>query len=243
MESGVRILTNSDLFNHGTTKLDTLGARGVTADGRRFVYVQADSSAGLAVGKLGVAAAVVANHVNRSLDATSAVAAGSNQVVVSVGATAVTADQYADGYLVVRDGTGKGQCLRIDGNSAVSSAGGAVTVKLADPVISALSTADSKVDLISPFSGVVASTTLSRPVGVAIATLAASEYGWVQTHGTASVLSDGIITKGVGAIQSTSVAGAVAIAAVAAIGTMSVVGYAPEATVDTKYNQLKLAID
>lgn len=243
MENGIRTLTSSDLIAHGTTKLDQLGARGVTADGRRFVYVLSDSSAGLAAGKLGVSAAVTANHVNRSLDAASPVAAGGRTVMVVVGATAVAADQYADGFLVVRDGTGKGQCLRINGNTAISSAGGTITVSLADPLAQTLSTSDSKVDLVSPFSGVIASTTLSRAIGVPQVTLAAGEYGWVQTHGLASVLSDGAITKDVGGIQSTSVAGAVAIAAVAAIGTMSTVGFAPEATVDTKYTQFKLNID
>lgn len=241
MEQGIRTLANSDLYAHGTTKLDELGSRGVTADGRRFVYVQADSSAGLAAGKLGVKAAVTANHVNRSLDSTSAVAVGSRILVVAVGGT-VTADQYADGLLVVRDGTGKGQTLRINGNTAVTGAGN-IQVSLADGVVTALATADTKVDLISPYAGVVASTTLSDAVGVPLVTLAASEYGWVQTHGVASVLADGVITKGVQGIQSTSVAGAVAIAAVAAIGTLTAVGKAPEATVDTKYNQFKLSID
>lgn len=242
MNDGVRILTDSDIKDHGTTQLNTLGARGATADGRRFVYVKADGSAGLAVGKLGVAAAVTTNHVNQSLASTSNVAIGSVSLDVTLGATAAAADLYKDGYLVVRDGTGKGQCLRINGNTSVSSAGGTCHVQLYDPVQIALSTSDSKVDLISPFSGVVASTTLSRAVGVAPVTLAAAEYGWVQTHGTASVLADGIITKGYGVVQSTSVAGAVAISAGNA-ATSQVVGSAPEATVDTKYNQIRLTIE
>lgn len=242
MQDGPRYLTSSDLFDHGTTKLDSLGARGVTADGRRWVYVLSDSSAGLAKGKLGVAAAVTSNHVNRSLDSTSPVAVGSRTVVVSVGATAVTQDQYADGYLVVRDGAGVGQVLRIDGNAAISSSGGAVTVSLYDPVQVALSTSTSKVDLVSPYSGVAASTTLGQAIGVPMVTLAAGEYGWVQTHGAASVLSDGIITKGYAGVQSTSVAGAVMISAGNA-ATSQTVGLAPEATVDTKYTRFKLSID
>ncbi len=243
MNDGVRILTDNDIKDHGTTQLNSLGARGVTADGRRFVYVKSDGSGGLAVGKLGVAAAVTSNHVNQSLASTSNVAVGSTTVDVTLGATAAAADLYKDGYLVVRDGAGAGQCLRINGHTSVSSAGGTCHVSLYDPVQILLSTSTSKVDLISPFNGVVASTTLSRPIGVAPITLAAAEYGWVQTHGTASVLADGIITKGVNAIQSTSVAGAVAIANVGNVNTLQAVGYAPEATVDTKYTQLVLGIE
>lgn len=241
METGIRTLTASELNAHGTTKIETIGARGVTADGRVFVYAQSDATNGLAAGKLGVSAAVTANHVNRSLDSTSPVAVGGKQVVVSVGATAVTTDQYAGGYLIVRDGTGKGQCLRIAGNTSISSAGGAVTVTLHDPISQTLSTSDTKVDLTNPYVGVVASTTLGRAVGVPIVTLAAGEYGWLQTWGVASVLADGAITKGYGAVQSTSVAGALMVTAASA-ATSQVVAYVAEATVDTKYTQADLRI-
>lgn len=240
METGIRSLTSTDLKVTTSTATETLGAVGVTADGRRFRYVKSDGSGGLAAGKLGVAPAVTANHVNRSLGSSSNVAVGSTVVTVAVGATAVTADQYAGGYLVVRDGTGKGQCLRINGNT--SSAGSTdITVSLADPVATALSTSDTKVDLTNPFYGVVASTTLAQAVGVAPVTMAAGYYGWVQTQGIASVLADGIITKGYAVVQSTSVAGAVMITAANA-ATSQLIGFTPEATVDTKYNQLLLEI-
>jgi hypothetical protein len=155
MEHGIRTLTSTDLRDTTSTNTETLGAIGRTADGREFKYVKADASNGLAIGKLGVAPAIVANHVNRSLDSTSAVAVGSRQVVVALGNTAATADQYAGGYLVVRDGTGKGAAYRINGNSA-ANANASTTVTLLDPVATALSTSDSKVDLINPYNGVVA---------------------------------------------------------------------------------------
>lgn len=240
MESGFRQLTSTDLKVTTSTNTETLGAVGATADGRMFRYVKADASGGLAAGKLGVAPAIVANHVNRSLGSSSNTAVGSTVVTVAVGATAVTTDQYAGGYLVVRDGAGAGQCLRVNGNT--SSAGSTdITVSLVDPVATALSTSTSKVDLINPFNGVVASTTLSQAVGVAPVTLAAGYYGWVQTKGVASALADGIITKGYGIVQSTSVAGAFMISAGNA-ATSQVCGFAPEATVDTKYNQVALNI-
>ena len=240
METGIRSLTASDLKTVSSTNLETLGAVGATADNRLFRYVYADATNGLAIGKLGVAPAATANHVNRSLGSTSPVAVGGKTVTVAVGATAVTADQYAGCYLVVRDGTGKGQTLRVNGNS--SSAGSTdITVSLADPISTALLLSDSKVDLINPFYGVVASATLSESVGVAPITIPAGNYGWVQTKGIASVLADGIITKGYGVVQSTSVAGAVAISAGNA-ATSQVVGVAPEATVDTKYNQILLDV-
>lgn len=238
MEQGIRTLTNTDLFTHGTTKLEQLGARGVTADGRRFVYVQADASAGLAAGQLGVAAAANANAANQSLASNSLTAVGTKTLVVSV-AGAIAADAYADGLLIVRDGTGKGQTLRVNGNTAAAGAG-TITVSLADGVVTALSTADTKIDLLAPYAGVVASTTAATPRGVPLVTLAAAEYGWVQTHGIAAVLSNGAIAKAAAVKQSTAVAGAVAATAAA---TDFAIGIAPELTVDTKYTQIKLSID
>lgn len=237
METGIRSLTSTDLRVTTSTATETLGAVGVTADGRRFRYVKSDASGGLAVGKLGVAPAVVANHVNRSLGSTSNVAVGSTVVTVAIGATACTTDQYAGGYLVVRDGAGAGAAYRINGNT--SSAGSTdVTVSLVDPVSTALSTSTSKVDLVNPFNGVAASTTLAQPVGVATKAFAAGEYGWVQTAGVASVLIDGTPAKGAGVIQSDAVAGAVEVAG----STTKVIGVMPEAGVDTKYNQVALNI-
>lgn len=238
MEQGIRTLTNTDLFTHGATKLEQLGARGVTADGRRFVYVQSDASAGLAAGQLGVAPAANSNTANQSLGTNSLTAVGTKTLVVAV-AGAVSADAFADGLLIVRDGTGKGQTLRVNGNTA-SAGAGTITVSLADGVVTALSTADTKVDLLSPYAGIVASTTASVSRGVPLVTLAAGEYGWVQTHGVAAVLSNGAITKATPVKQSTAVAGAVAAVAAA---TDFAIGAAPEATVDTKYTQIKLSID
>jgi len=240
METGIRTLTSTDLRDTTSTNTETLGAIGRTADGREFRYVKADASAGLAIGKLGVAPAVTANHVNRSLDSTSDVAVGSKVIKVALGATAATQDQYAGGYLIVRDGTGKGAAYRINGNSAAASSG-TTTVSLQDSIATALAVADSKVDLVNPYNNVIASTTLSQSVGVAQVSLAAGYYGWIQTKGIASVLADGIITKGYAAVPSTSVAGAIAISAGNA-ATSQEVAIVPEATVDTKYNQVLLTI-
>jgi hypothetical protein len=237
METGIRSLTSTDLRVTTSTNQETLGAVGSTADGRLFRYVQADASAGLAIGKLGVAPAVVANHVNRSLASTSNTAVGSNVVTVSVGATACAANQYAGGYLVVRDGAGAGAAYRIDGNS-YSAGSGSVVVTLFDTIQTALSTSTSKVDLVNPFAGVAASTTLSQPVGVATVELAAGYFGWVQTKGIASVLIDGTPGKGDAVIQSDAVAGAVEVAG----STTQQIGVMPEAGVDTKYNQVALNI-
>lgn len=240
--AGTRQLSSQDVRSTSTTKQEQYGAVGVTPDGRVYRYVGADST-GLSIGKLAVMPAKVAAHTNVALDSTSPVAVGSASIIVTIATTAITADQYSEGFAVINDGTGKGCAYRIAGHTTITSAGGAVTLFLDEPIKTALATADSKVVLVaSPFSGVGHSTTLANAAGVANLAIAASAFGWVQSGGILGVLSDGIITKGYEVVQSTSVAGAVAISAGNA-ATSQGLGVVPEATVDAKYYPVKLTID
>lgn len=235
MQTGIRTLTDTDLQVTTSTNQETLGAVGATADGRKFRYVQTDAVAGLNIGLLAVAPAPVVDHTNLSLNTTSNTAVGSNVVVVDVGATACQENQYAGGYLVVRSGAGAGATYRIDGNS-YSAGNGPVVVTLFDVIATALDTATTVVDLINPFSGVLATTTASAPVGVAQVDFAPGYFGWVQTKGYCSVLADGASGAGDGVGQSTNVAGAVT------NSWNTMVGVSLEANVDTEYNPVDLYI-
>lgn len=235
MQTGIRTLTDTDLQVTTNTNQETLGAVGATADGRKFRYVQTDAVAGLNIGELGVAAATIADHTNLSLNTTSNEAVGSNVVVVDVGATACQENQYAGGYLVIRDGAGAGAAYRIDGNS-YSAGNGPVVVTLFDVIATALDTATTVVDLISPFAGVAASTTLSDPVGVAQVNFAPGYFGWVQTNGYASVLCEGGFTPGGAVGQSQTTAGALA------AGTTYNFGVALDTVLDTEYGAVDLRI-
>ena len=69
----------------------------------------------------------------------------------------------------------------------------------------------------------------------------AASYYWSQTGGIASILSDGVITKGAGAILSDAVNGAVE---VEVAGTVTQrVGTAIEATVDAKYYPIYMTLE
>lgn len=216
-----------------------LGALDETVDGRKFRYALA-GAVDLAPGKICVAAAVVANHINRTL--ATGVSVGGVQVSVPLGATAATANQYADGYLVVNDSNGEGISYLVSGHAAAASSG-TVAVNLEEPVKVALTSASDVSLIANPYSAVIVQpgAVAHRPVGVPNVTVTASYYGWLQTHGDCAVLSDGVITKGAGAILSDAVAGAVEIEVAATVTQR--VGIAPEATVDTEYRLLTLTID
>lgn len=221
-----------------TSQRYPLGVIGVTADGRSYRYSQAGSS-DLTIGKLTVAQAKVANHTNLAVFAAAAV--GDKVVTVTLGGTAATQDQYKNGYLVVIDVAGVGQHARIAGNTAQTSTTGQVTVYLEDALTVALTTSSKASLVFNPWSGLATATTTTAVVtGVPQYTLTANNFGWIQTGGMASVLSDGVIAKATGAIQSGSVAGAATTEATSTVTQR--IGLAPEATVDTKYYPIYLNV-
>ena len=223
-----------------SVKQERFGVLDETVDGRKYRYALAGGVT-LDPGKLTVAAASVANHLNRTIAAT--VSAGASKVSINLGATAATADQYADGQFVINDATGEGISYLIAGHAA--NAGSlALEVNLDEPIKVGLTVSVSEASLIAnPWSGVVISpgAVAHRPTGVPNVSITNAYYGWLQTGGDCAVLSDGIITKGAGAIASDAVNGAVEIEVAATV--TSRIGIAPEATVDTEYRLINLTID
>jgi hypothetical protein len=223
-----------------TTQRHKLGSVAETADGRVFRYALA-GAVSLAAGLVNVTPAAVANHTNVAVPAT---AVGARTVLVTVGATAVTQDQYKDGFLAVIDVAGIGATYRITGNTAAASSG-VTTVTLEEALATAL-TASSKVSLVpsvygssivAPGSGSAFFANGSNNVAVA-----AASYYWSQTGGLASVLSDATpVTKGAGAILSSATAGALSLETATHVGQR--IGIAPEATVAAKYYPVNLVLE
>ena len=234
MSNVSQVLSTTGLTEVTSEKQATLGTRGVTADGRRFVYAKA-GAADLAPGKLAVAADPNSNVVNKAVTAVAPV--GSKTVQFTAGA-AITADAYADGILQVNDADGEGTSYRITGNTG----GTAVTVTLADPIEVALKKTTSEVSLYKADSdSVVISATdqADLAVGVPLVTIPAGNYGWLQTYGPSAVLADEAVTRGLEVTIGTGTAGAVE--AVDLVGEQ-VVGVASQALVDTEYSPVFLKI-
>ena len=218
-----------DIHVSSDTQELNLGARAMLQDGREFVYVKAGASA-LVAGTLQQGPAIVANHQNIAVAAAAAAAADS--VTVTLGATAATADFYAGGYMVVNDEAGQGYTYAIKSNPAADSAGSMV-VSLADPLIEALTTSSQVCLIPNLYNGVVINptTATNAPVGVAVADVPASNFGWVQVHGPVSALNDSATAVGLGLARSGSVAGAFATVA----ATTNQIATALQAGVDTEY--------
>jgi len=194
----------ADPFTVSASQLFPLGTKLVYGD-KTFRY--AFSGAAIAAGVLIQQAAAVANH--RDI-ATAAASAGASTVTVTLGSTAATLNQYAEGYLHVNDVAGQGQLLRIKSHPAADSSATCV-ITLYDYVVVALTTS-SKIDLIqSSYIDVVTAPTAETGgiIGATPIAVADDRYFWAQTTGPASVLTVGTIVLGHKVCRSDSTAGGV----------------------------------
>lgn len=233
-------ITDQDVQNQSVVpNAELFGQLASTPDGRVFAYAKAGGS--LTAGQLTQSAAVTANYATRTLSIP--VAQNANQVTVTLGTTA-TSDQFVGFYLVVTDGTGKGQgAYYVLGNTAATAGNSnTTTVTIRGGLRTALDNT-SVVGLYPSQENAVVQHTASSTIptaGAPTINVTSGNYFWNQVQGYASVLSDGAITKNAGAIPSASVAGAATIELAATVTQR--IGYAPELTVDTKYSPLVLTM-
>lgn len=225
------------LYQSESTQSVPLGTIAYDEYGNKYRYAKA-GAVDLVADNLQQSPAIVANHQNMALAANAAV--GDYSISVTVGATAVTADQYKDGYVVINAGSGIGQ--RFDIASHLANAGSATLVlNLKEPVRVALTTASSKASLCSPYGGTIVNptTATSTPAGVCTYAVTATYYYWLLVDGFCSVLSDvSIAAVGLGIIPSTTTAGCITVAT----ATGANIGYAVQASVSAEARVARIAI-
>lgn len=219
-----------------------LGEKVAVADGRVFRFAKAGGS-NISLGKLQLAPAPKTNHHNVAV--ASAAALGATQVTVTLGATAATANEYAEGYLFITDAAGEGGSYKISGHPAAESAA-SLTVTLFDPIVATALTTSSEATLIhNNYNGVVEGTSSTQlPVGIPLVSISSGDYGWLQTRGHVPALADENLTLGAWLTAGTSTAGAVEeLDDVTAPVTDIAIGWATVAGVDTEYRPIFLTLD
>ena len=184
------------IYEVSTTKYHRFGTAGYLGD-RVFYYGCNTTSSALAIALLMGQAANVAAHQNVTIAGT----AGNKYVTLAIGAGAIVAEQYADGWLLQDKGTGQGQARRIVSHgvsagsttvtfyidypwtttSASTPTGGVQKNLFADPAV---------------YLGVYAQTV----VGVLNVALPAGDatpqYGWYQRRGPCPLSCEGSVTIG-----------------------------------------------
>lgn len=223
------------LFQNDTTPSNVTypGQKFDLADGREVTLVSVGAS-DIAAGLLVQSSAQVADHENLTVTAftPASVQFGTPATVVAtLGATAATANQYAGGFLVVNDGTGVGQTLRISANTAALG-GASVTIQLEDAPVVDLDNTSVVSLLANLYSNVIVNpaSATGTPVGVTLYASNAGEYVYIVSKGIVSCLADGVVPVGSAISSSNAVAGAYEAGVIA----QGFVGRAIELSVDTK---------
>lgn len=196
METGFRVLTSSDLDTFTTTAQDQLGALGMTSDGRYFRYVKFGGTSSIAPGLVMQGPAAPANSTGLVITAvgtggqtTSNLQAGSRQLVLTNGSTAVTMDQF--NYISIISSADGLYVLKAEGNTAAAATTGFITIQLKDPlpqnITQLVPGTDTASLLLSKYNGCVPTLTGNAPVGVSVNVIPNSStvtnYGWAQSGG------------------------------------------------------------
>ena len=224
-----------------TTQQLQLGQEMAFSDGRRFRYAKAGAVA-VVVSKLYQAAIPITNHVLRT---PTAAAVGDRTVTLALGATAVTADQYRDGYLVVDLATnsGGGLIYAIQSHGAVASSG-SFAVPLKSAVQVAIDTTATSVSLIpNNYSGVIlaiATTPTAVICGVAAGPIPIGQFGWIQIAGICKCLGVTPIAPTGSYCMVSTTTGAVMAQSTAVSATVPNVGQVVQGVVTASYSTINL---
>lgn len=243
---GPLMLEGNDVYTTDTTKQHPLGTRAYADGGKIFRYALAGGST-LTAGNLLQAAAVDTQFTDMAVLASPIVLPynGIQTVNVTNGSTTVVPNQYVDGQLLVSVTPDLGSEYTILGITGTLTTGGALVVTVDHPLATAWTTSTKVTMKPSPYAGVVqfpASSQTGIPVGVATYAITNAQYGWVQTHGQASVASDGQ-TFAVGSDVGTPSATAGCVTVYAAGTTHARVGFVQQASNIGKQISVFLQID
>lgn len=244
--TGVAMISDTDLYssNAVASSVYSVGDLVHGTKGRKYRYVLVGASAL-------VAGNVLQESVNDTTYANMAVGTagvvGDRYIQVTNGTATITSAQFVGGTIgVYTAGTiPVGEEYVITKVTGTLTTGGALKVWLDRPLRYAVTTS-AKVNMKrSPWSGVIqfpATTQTGMPVGVAIWPIAAGEYGFVQTHGECTVLSDGstfAVGSNVGTVSGTAGACTVYDAAT----TLACIGVARQVAASGKGITVHLQID
>lgn len=225
-----------------TASLHRLGSRIVTRDGRVFRFSRVGAVAAVA-GSLYQSSAPVAGNLAQT---PAAAAIGATSVTITTITTTVTANQYSEGLMQVDTTPGNGIMYGVDGHNAATGGSGSCTIQLPkdDAIQVALTTASRVGLLANPFADIIVcpTTVTANPAGVPLVAAAIGAYHWLQTWGLVPLLINGTPAVGSPVVPSATTAGAVDIAAVAAITTMLYVGRIAQVGVSTKNNAVMLQL-
>lgn len=194
----------------GTTPAHQFGSHVASNHGRDQFRFACAGASNIGHGKLELAPAPIANHLDQSFDAASNFSIGDKHLTLNNGGTAAAAGIYDQGSLEITSGTGLGQHLPVLHNFAATS-GADVVIDLDTPLYIAIVAGTTTGSLVhNPYNGVVESATKTRTAaGVGLIDTLATGFVFLQTKGICAVLIGTAATLGARATSDGSTGGAV----------------------------------
>ena len=177
-----QIPVSQGIYEESSTQKGRLGTRLRVGD-RTFYYARLSTSANCSGGDVLCAPQVVASHQS-GIVTCAAATTGATTVTITAG-TAFTVNQYAEGYISVATGVGKGQMYRIKSHPVIATAAtGVVTLYDSTPATVAAGAVSFTPCLFNLVQ--VGSAALDIPVGVTPMAVTSGNYFWLQTWGPAA---------------------------------------------------------
>lgn len=197
------------VWEYSTTAQHTIGTRGSLDDGRVFYYGRYSASSAIAAGSVVGAELEDAQMVGMAVNTA---AIGDKTITITTGSTAVTANEYAGGYIVVDDaGLGEGITYKIDSHPAASGTTSCV-VTLVDPIYVAFAAATTVSLVKSPWADFIeeqafgsgAQLAVGVPQVALVDSSSTTTYTWLQTWGVSAGERDDTTGMGIALGQGTT---------------------------------------
>lgn len=202
-----------DVYTAAQGQRYPLGQKLELPDGRIYRFARNGTSA-LAPGRLVQSEVPDGDHDTLAVPSSSNNVVGSRTMTVTNGSDTIEANLYRDGYAVIEAaaGAGDGYLYKIDAHGELTASVDVdVPLQGGYGLRTALNTSDTVTLVKSPYADVIIhpSSPTAMCVGVPAATIAASGFGWVQTHGPCAVLIDGTVIIGLSVMASNGTDGSV----------------------------------
>lgn len=211
--TGIGSQYGQGLYAESSTPTYPIGEKLELSDGRVFRYgkTAAAVAAGLLVSQdISATAQVETDNIVIAAANGFDPAAGSAQLQITL--ASITKDQFAGALLQTTDDAGEGYQYRIKSNSATdATTSGKVDIYLFDAIVVTLTTATDIAIVGGLWYDVVGATAATDYIiaGVTPIAFTSGYYGWLQTAGIATILSDTAIAIGDNLTLSDGTAGAV----------------------------------
>jgi len=191
-------LHEGDIYTPSRYQMHPLGAVGMAENGDlyRYIYAGATSGTDVVAGNLYVGIAQTDNH--RDMTVAVANVIGDTVVTLDLGATAITANEYDEGFLFFNDNSPEGEWYQIISHE-VSALSTECKFTLARPLLTATVVDSSQATITrNPYRlPAISQLITEKAVGVAVRDWDVSAYeqfGWLKTRGRACCLIDGSAT-------------------------------------------------